>query len=132
MATLMRTYLLRFQKSLILIILFSICLTSCLTTKTTVGRYNETQGVEYKYSKGKQVWFFWGLIPLGRTNVNTPDDGNCKIVTRFTFGDVLISLCTGGFVTTYTIKVIKKRDDSTKNMKHIGTSQFEKEKKVTD
>ncbi|NQY67970.1 MAG: hypothetical protein HRT72_09650 [Flavobacteriales bacterium] len=84
---------------------------SCLTTKTVVGEFKEQQGEEYKYSKGKQLWLFWGLVPLGRTNVNTPSDGNCEVITKFKFGDVLISALTGGIVTSYTIKVKAKRNN---------------------
>ena len=94
---------------LLVAIVLTSFLTSCLTTKTDVGAYRETQGEEYKYAKGKQVWLFWGIIPLGRTKVNTPSDGNCQVVTRFNFGDVLISGLTGGIVTTYTVKVNSKK-----------------------
>jgi hypothetical protein len=90
-------------------IMLTSSLTSCLTTKTDVGAYREIQGEEYKYAKGKQVWLFWGIIPLGRTKVNTPTDGNCQVVTRFNFADVLISGLTGGIVTTYTVKVNAKK-----------------------
>ena len=96
---------------LFLTIAISTIFTSCLTTKTSVGAFKETPGVEYTYAKGKQVWLFWGLLPLGRTNVNTPGDGNCEIVTRFNFGDVLISGLTGGIVTSYTIKVKAKKEN---------------------
>ena len=87
----------------------STSLTSCMTTKTNVGAYRETQGNEYTYGKGKQIWLFWGLLPLGRTSVNTPGDGNCQVITRFKLGDALISGLTGGIVTTYTIKVKAKK-----------------------
>jgi hypothetical protein len=98
-------------KSMMLILMLTIStfLSSCLTTKTSVGAFKETQGSEYTYAKGKQLWLFWGLMPLGRTNVNTPGDGNCEIVTRFNFGDFLISGLTGGIVTSYTIKVKAKK-----------------------
>lgn len=86
-------------------------LTSCMTTKTSVGAYTETTGTEYTYAKGRQIWLFWGLLPLGRTDVNSPVDGNCEVITRFTFGDVLISSLTGGIVSTYTIKVKAKRKE---------------------
>jgi len=46
---------------------------------------------------------------MGRTSVNTPSNGNCQVVTKFNFGDVLISGLTGGIVTTYTIKVKAKK-----------------------
>lgn len=86
-------------------------LSSCMTTKTSVGDFKELQGKEYTYSKGKQFWLFWGIVPIGRTNVNTPGDGNCEVVTRFNFSDVLISGLTGGIVTSYSIKVkAKKRE----------------------
>jgi len=82
---------------------------SCLTTKTNVGSYKETEGKEYVYAKGKQMWLFWGTMPIGRTNVNTPKDGNCQIVTKFNVGDALISGLTGGIITSYTIKVNAKK-----------------------
>ena len=87
----------------------STSLTSCMTTKTSVGAYRETQGSEYTYAKGKQFWLFWGILPLGRTNVNTPGDGNCEVITRFNIGDALISGLTGGIVTSYSIKVKAKK-----------------------
>lgn len=83
--------------------------TSCMTTKTPVGNFVETPGKEYTYDKGKQFWLFWGLMPLGRTHVNTPSDGNCQVITKFKVGDVIISVLTGGIVTTYSIKVEAKK-----------------------
>jgi hypothetical protein len=83
--------------------------TSCMTTKTNVGAYKESAGNPYVYSKAKQVWLFWGLIPVGRTSVSTPTDGNCQVITRFNFTDVLISGLTAGIVTTETIKVKAKK-----------------------
>jgi hypothetical protein len=94
---------------LLMTVAISTMLTSCLTTKTSVGAFKETKGSEYTYAKGKQFWLFWGVLPVGRTNVNTPGDGNCEVITRFTLGDVLISGLTGGLVTSYTIKVKAKR-----------------------
>ena len=82
---------------------------SCLTTKTSVGAFKEIQAPEYTYAKGKQFWLFWGLVPLGRTSVNTPGDGNCEVITKFKFLDVLVSGLTGGIVTSYSIKVKAKK-----------------------
>ncbi len=93
----------------ILAITISTSLTSCMTTKTNVGAYREKQGNEYTYAKGKQIWLFWGLMPLGRASVNTPGDGDCQVITRFNIGDFLISGLTGGIVTTQTIKVKAKK-----------------------
>lgn len=100
-------------KSFLFLLLMSVAissmLTSCMTTKTSVGAFKETQGNEYTYAKGKQFWLFWGILPLGRTNVNTPGDGNCEVITRFNVGDALISGLTGGIVTSYSIKVKAKK-----------------------
>ncbi|MBE7510420.1 MAG: hypothetical protein HS118_09520 [Bacteroidia bacterium] len=90
-------------------VILTTALTSCMTTKTSVGAFRETQGSEYTYAKGKQFWLFWGILPLGRTNVNTPGDGNCEVITRFNIGDALISGLTGGIVTSYSIKVKAKK-----------------------
>jgi hypothetical protein len=101
------------HKSLIILIFTGLLLlgtfNSCMTTKTSVGEYTETEGDVYTYADGKQFWLFWGLIPLGRTDVNTPADGNCQVITRARFGDFLISALTGGIVTSYSIDVKAKR-----------------------
>jgi len=97
------------MKHLIIITLLAIGLSSCMTTKTSVGAFRETQGNEYTYAKGKQIWLFWGIFPLGRTSVNTPGDGNCQVITRLNGGDFIISLLTGGIITTQTIKVVAKK-----------------------
>jgi hypothetical protein len=95
--------------SSLLFLITTTLLSSCLTTKTSVGTYKEQTGSEYTYAKGKQLWLFWGTMPLGRTNVNTPNDGNCEIITRFNAGDALISGLTGGIITSYSIKVKAKK-----------------------
>jgi len=80
-----------------------------MTTKTNIGAYRETTGNPYVYAKGKQIWLFWGLLPLGRTSVATPTTGSCQVVTKFNFIDFLISGLTGGVVMTETIKVKAKK-----------------------
>lgn len=91
------------------VMLLTTTLPSCLMTKTSVGAYTESWGSDYTYAKGKQLWLFWGIVPIGRTNVNTPGDGNCQIITKFNFSDVLISVLTVGIVTSYSIRVKAKR-----------------------
>lgn len=93
----------------VVLITISTSMTSCMTTKTDVGAYREKQGNDYTYAKGKQLWLFWGIMPLGRTSVNTPGDGNCQVVTRFNAGDFLISGVTFGIITSQTIKVKAKK-----------------------
>lgn len=85
--------------------------TSCMTTKTSVGQYRENDGNTYVYAKGKQLWLFWGVVPMGRTNVSTPASGNCQVITKRTFGDYLLTGLTAGIVSSYTIKVKAKKEE---------------------
>ncbi|AUS07242.1 hypothetical protein C1A40_02420 [Tamlana carrageenivorans] len=93
-----------------MVMVLSSSLTSCMTTKTSVGHFKEKQGDEYTYSKGKQFWVFWGTLPIGRTNVNTPTDGACEVVTRFNITDFLITGLTAGIFSSYTIKIKAKKN----------------------
>jgi len=97
--------------NMVIIALCSILLSSCMMTKTSVGAYKESTGKEYTYDKGKQMWLFWGLVPIGRTDVSTPTNGECEVITKFKFTDVLISGLTGGIVTSYSIKVKAKKQE---------------------
>lgn len=101
----MKIYILYFISFLIFISIFS----SCMTTKTSVGEYKQQDGDVYTYAKAKQIWLFWGIVPIGRTDVATPTDGNCEIVTRKNVADVIITVLTVGIVTTHTIKVHAKK-----------------------
>jgi len=94
-----------------IVVLCSILLSSCMMTKTSVGAYKESIGKEYTYDKGKQMWLFWGLVPIGRTDVSTPTSGECEVITKFKFGDVLISGLTAGIVTSYSISVKAKKQE---------------------
>lgn len=102
------------KKLLVLIvILSSLTLSSCWSTRTYCGSYREdvrdSKMDSYKYAKSKQAYLFWGLIPLGRTTVATPDHGSCEIRTRHGFLDAFVSLITGGIITMQTIKVSAPR-----------------------
>lgn len=97
------------MRKLTILLLSVMLLTSCLTTKTDVGAYRETQGNVYVYSKSKQIWLFWGIVPIGRTKTATPTNGACQVVTKFTLFDIIISSLTGGIITTETIKVKAKK-----------------------
>jgi hypothetical protein len=75
-----------------------VSITSCMMTKTPVGSYLETTRKDVTFDKGKQYWILWGSVPLGRTHVNTPSNGNCQVVTKYKFSDVLITGLTVGIV----------------------------------
>jgi len=101
----------RFTVNIAFALICSVLLSSCLMTKTSVGAYKEATGQNYTYDKGKQVWLFWGLLPMGRTDVSTPTTGDCEVITKFRITDVLISGLTLGIVTSYSIKVKAKKAD---------------------
>lgn len=97
------------KQFMLLAVIAAATLSSCYSTKTSVGTYREQVKVEktdtYNYSKGKQAYLFWGFIPLGRTQVATPQHGNCQVKTRQGFLDALVTLLTGGVFSMQTIKV---------------------------
>lgn len=95
-------------KNALLMVIIGATMVSCMTTKTMVGDYKTEIGNEVKYSQGKQVWIFWGLIPAGRTNINTPSSTPCKIVGKNTLLDCIIDSITFGIITTRTIRCYVK------------------------
>jgi hypothetical protein len=101
------------MKKIALLLAISIILSSCMVTKTYVGQYQNLPGKELRYAKGRQFWIFWGLLPMGRTNVKTPLDGHCEIKTSYDFVDLLVRTITAGFITSYSIEVSAKSEIST-------------------
>lgn len=104
----------------IVIILIASLLSSCMTTRTNVNRYKETSGQTYRYAKGKQLYLFWGLIPLGRATVATPTEVPCQIRTSHSFFDLLCTSITGGILSMQTIKVMAKHSADSQNSFKIG------------
>ena len=105
-------YLLKAKIFLIGILLFLLIgffLPGCMATKTPVGGFTEQKGKEYTYSKSKQLWLCWGTLPLGRTSTHTPANGLCKIIVKQNLIDSFVSVVTGGFIKSQTIKVIAKK-----------------------
>jgi hypothetical protein len=97
------------KNTFILLAAVMFTMSSCMTTATTTGTYLEEPGNPYTYAKGRQLWLGYGLIPLGKTDVNAPSDGNCQVISKFTFGDFLISGVTFGIVSSRTIIVKDKQ-----------------------
>lgn len=97
------------MKKLILLLLLAVFCTSCYTTRTSIGDYRTATKADkadtYVYAKGKQCYLFWGLIPLGRTRVSVPKNGNCEVRTSVNVLDGFLSLITGGIFSMQTIKV---------------------------
>ncbi len=97
------------KKSFFLLFAVLMVLPSCMSTRTSVANYQMTEGEEVCYSKGRQCYLFWGLVPLGRTRVATPPDGVCEVRTRYGFWDAFVSLITGGIFEMQQIKVYTKK-----------------------
>lgn len=97
------------MKKIFLLALLVATMASCMSTKTTVGSFKEETGNEYVYDKAKQVYLFWGIMPIGRTNVSTPADGSCEVITKINILDFAITTCTGGIITMQSIKIKDKR-----------------------
>lgn len=107
-------------KIIIMILAISLLTSSCMTTRTNVNRYKETSGQSYKYSKGKQCYLFWGLVPLGRTTVSTPVGDPCQVRTQYRFFDALLTSITGGVFSMQTIKVMAKHSATNQDYFKIG------------
>ena len=104
----MRNILLKFNKLFVVLIIAGFA-SSCVQTQTNVGKYTETKGTEYVYSKAKQMYIFWGIVPVGRTHTETPADGNCQVQTKFNLIDLAVTSLCLGFFGMQTIKVKAKR-----------------------
>lgn len=99
-------------KKLFLFAAFAFMLTSCTVTRTTIGDGPiGKQGITQVHSKGKQLYLFWGLLPLGYTSPPIPADNNCQIKTSRNVGDALITYITFGIVQSRTIKVLVKKEN---------------------
>ena len=100
------------KKSVILLVLsMLIFLPSCMTTRTNVKNYEELSGQDYYFAKGKQNYLFWGLLPLGKPDVKTPEDEACQVMTTTTFVDGLGSDITAGIFCMQSVRVLAKRSE---------------------
>lgn len=80
-----------------------------MTTKTSIGSYKEETGEVYTFDKAKQFYLFWGLLPLGRSEPQTPTDGSCQVITKHRLGDFLVSVITVGILSSQSIIVKDKK-----------------------
>ena len=97
------------KSALLLVLSVLMFLPSCMTTNTNVKNYDDLDGQEYYYAKGKQNYLFWGLLPLGKPNIQVPEDEPCQIRTTTTFVDGLVSDLTIGIFSMQSVRVLTKR-----------------------
>jgi len=77
------------MKKQIILVFISILISSCTISKTPCGTFDSTKA-KVLYSKKKQLRFVWGLVPVFK-NTPTPKDGNCRVDTKVTFLDLILS-----------------------------------------
>ena len=103
------------KKSFILILLGALMLLpSCMTTRTSTLGYNEQQGKEYYYDRAKQCYLFWGLLPLGRPQLDQPKKQPIQVRTRVGFIDGFCTVITGGIFSMQTVRIVAKRTNDLK------------------
>ena len=90
-------------------------LPSCMVTKTSVKNYDDASGQEYYYDKGRDMYLFWGLLPVGKPAIISPVETTpCQVRTRTDFVDGLVSLITGGIFSMQSVGVMVKRAEPLK------------------
>ena len=89
-------------------------LPSCMITQTSVKNFDELSGQNYYYAKGKQNYLFWGLMPLEKPNITTPQDEPCQVRTQQTFVDGLVSTITAGIFSMQSVQIVAKRPEPLK------------------
>jgi len=70
-----------------------------------------TKGKTKVYSRAKQGYLFWGLVPLGRPEPIRPTHGNYQIKTSFNLTDSFLGVITFGILSFRTIKIITYKED---------------------
>ena len=88
----------------VLLVAMAFLFASCMSTYTDVGSYDGGEG-SFEYSRGKQCYLFWGLLPLGRGGAETPQSGVCRVSTHQTFGDCAVTALTLGIFSMQTVEV---------------------------
>jgi hypothetical protein len=82
-----------------------------MTNRVTIGSGPVgRQGSSKVYSKTKQLYIFWGLCPLGRSQPAIPEHKNIQIKTSHNIGDLLISFITFGIIDSRTVKILVNGD----------------------
>ena len=102
------------MKKLIFLLILgaSLCLNSCMTHRHTVGDGPVGKiGRIDTYSTTKQMYLFWGLMPLGHSQGAIPTHGNYQIKTSHNIVDAFLTGITGGIFSVRTVKVYVKKGD---------------------
>lgn len=94
------------MKKVLIFVLSMTVMTSCYTTWTTIGNYEqlEKQGLKsYMYDQKKQFYLF-EVLPLGHSHAKTPNEP-CEVISKFKFIDFVIPTITCGVLGSRTVIV---------------------------
>ena len=90
-----------------------------MSTRTSVANYQMTDGEEMCYSKGRQCYLFWGLVPLGRTRVATPPMEYAKCAHVMVFGMRLCRLSQVAALRCSKLEFIPKSRQKRLHLRHL-------------
>lgn len=98
------------NKSIIVLVLVLLVNASCMVQEQQFGNYENQEGEEVVYDKGKDIYLFWDQVPLQKVdkNMQTPDYE--KVVKRNVF-DAFVTFGTMGIVSYYTVKIKTKESE---------------------
>jgi hypothetical protein len=93
------------NKSIILLfIILLLSNTSCKVTKEQVGNYSTTDCKPKLFREGKDIYLFWEMVPLRRTEKKINLNNYEKEVSR-DFFDTVIFYGTAGIFSFYSVKI---------------------------
>ena len=93
------------MKKYLLILLCSLCATSCYTSRLLVGDVRRNEPM-IEVSKQHNAHYIGGLVKTGKSfsQDHIGDAQNYAITTRYGFGDMMLSVITAGIYTPTTTK----------------------------
>src|SRR5579863_5893854 len=89
---------------------FILSLNSCFVNRTTVADGPIGKEKSIKYAKAKQMYLFWGLVPIGQAQPRTPVECGYQVKSVFNFWDMLVSTITGGIFDLRTVKILVRKE----------------------
>ena len=99
------------------IVLFSSCATHVQRLSVNNGPAGKHPSKTETYSRSKQLYIFWGLLPLGWSQPSTPTDKGYQVKTYKGFWDNVIGTITVGIVSSRSSKILiyeEKHDPNNK------------------
>ncbi|TAE55388.1 MAG: hypothetical protein EAZ89_05665 [Bacteroidetes bacterium] len=102
----------------VILLLTIVCLLfpSCMVNLHTVGNgpVGKQQTTEV-YDRKKQVYLFWGLMPMNEASPRVPSHGDYQLKSSITILDGLAFSITGGLFSMRTVEVRVKEDMGGRN-----------------